>query len=812
MPSEERTLHAIGNAHIDPVWLWRWPEGLETIRATFRSALDRMKEDPDFFFTCSSSAFYHMLEQVEPQMLDEIADRVREGRWEPVGGWWVEPDANIPCGESLIRQGLYGQMYLSERFGVLATVGYNPDTFGHPGTLPQILQHLGLKRYVFMRPGPHEKALPGPVFVWRSPDGSEVIAARIARSYCTWPEEISEHVRACAEAASTDTSDYIVFYGVGNHGGGPTKRNIESLLSLRDDVPPFTVRLSRLDRFFDAVEHEKQIGGEFPTVADELQYHARGCYAAHSEIKANNRRAEHLLLAAERVASAAKMLLTFPYPSETLAEAWKALLFTQFHDILAGTSLPEAYRDARDAQGYACHIASSVLYAASHRIAAEVDTRGDGNAVVLLNTLPWDVRVPVEIERGSAKLTDDSGKPILAQAIQPTTVAGQRRSCFVADIPALGYAVVRETDSIEEPACGVRSLSASPEGLRNDWWRIGISSSTGCIGELFDLSNGVSVLREPGMSLVVLDDPSDTWSHGSAAFQSEVGRFRADSVVLEESGPVRACVRSTLSYGSSRIVHRVRLYRELPIIEGELTIHWAEKRRMLKLALPTAFRDGVATYETPYGQVVRSADGNEQPGQQWADLTGWLEADDRRSRYGLSIINDCKYSYDATPDELRMALLRSPAYAHHDPAVLDMSHEYQFIDQGQQIVRYRLVPHDGGLTGSQLSRRAVELNMSPIWVNEHSHSGRLPGSISFLSVAPATVVAMTLKKAERTDDLIVRACETEGIHTRATLSMPALGLTWECDMAPLQIRTWRVSTGPPAYVTETDGLERDLTG
>ncbi|MCL5997170.1 MAG: alpha-mannosidase [Chloroflexi bacterium] len=309
LTSNPPTLHAIGNAHIDPVWLWRWPEGIETIRATFRSALDRMKEYPDFVFTGSSAAFYAWLKLVDPGLFGEVRERVREGRWEIVGGWWIQPDANIPCGESFARQALYGQRFFLREFGVLATAGYNPDTFGHVGTLPQILRKAGLTRYVFMRPMAHEKQLPGNVFRWRAPDGSEVLAARIARGYGTWGDELSEHVQASRAARPDYLSHYIVFYGVGNHGGGPTKRNIDSLRLMSQqhaaDSAASRIALSSLEAFFAAVEAEMAAGADVPVVADDLQHHARGCYTAESEVKRQNRRVEHLLMNAERFASAA---------------------------------------------------------------------------------------------------------------------------------------------------------------------------------------------------------------------------------------------------------------------------------------------------------------------------------------------------------------------------------------------------------------------------------------------------------------------------------------------------------------------------
>ena len=198
MREKDKTLYMIGNAHLDLVWHWRWQEGCQEIKATFRSALDRMKEYDDFLFTCSTAAGYEWVEENEPAMFEEIRERVREGRWIIVGGWWVQPDCNVPGGESFVRQGLYAQRYFREKFGVTARTGYSVDSFGHHGMLPQILKKSGMDNYVFMRPGCHEKGLEGETFRWMSRDGSEVTAYRIPYEYCTWPTESAEHIRRCA--------------------------------------------------------------------------------------------------------------------------------------------------------------------------------------------------------------------------------------------------------------------------------------------------------------------------------------------------------------------------------------------------------------------------------------------------------------------------------------------------------------------------------------------------------------------------------------------------------------------------------------
>src|SRR5215211_2083865 len=237
-----RKLHMIGNAHIDPVWLWQWQEGFHEVKASFRSALDRMKEFPDFTFVASSAAFYEWVEGSDPVMFAEIQQRVREGRWGIVGGWWVEPDCNIPAGESFVRHGLYAQRYFKEKFGVIARTGFNVDSFGHAGTLPQILKKSGLDYYVFLRPMPHEKGLPSRLFWWQSDDGSRVLAFRIPFEYLSWGKEVETHARRCADEMKEPVDEFLCFYGVGDHGGGPTITNIESIQRLDTD-PQFPARL-----------------------------------------------------------------------------------------------------------------------------------------------------------------------------------------------------------------------------------------------------------------------------------------------------------------------------------------------------------------------------------------------------------------------------------------------------------------------------------------------------------------------------------------------------------------------------------------
>ena len=272
-----KKLYLIGNAHIDPVWLWRYQEGFSEILATFRSVLDRMKEFPEIKFTSACAVYYEFVEKIDPEMFEEIKERVKEGRWCITGGWFLQPDCNIPAGESLARHSLISQRYFKEKFGKTARVGYNVDSFGHNASIPKILTASGMDSYVFMRPMPKEQGRNEYLFRWESDDGSAVTAYRIPFLYnCT----TKEHILSVKDLAEERGEDMMAFYGIGNHGGGPS-------IALIDEINNLDIEKVHSDpeEFFRAVK-----ASSLPTVTGELQHHARGCYSATSFVKTANRK------------------------------------------------------------------------------------------------------------------------------------------------------------------------------------------------------------------------------------------------------------------------------------------------------------------------------------------------------------------------------------------------------------------------------------------------------------------------------------------------------------------------------------------
>jgi alpha-mannosidase len=804
---KKTTLHMIGNAHLDPVWLWQWQEGFQETKATFRSALDRMSESDDFLFTSSSAAMYEWVEHNDPPLFAEIKQRIDEGRWQIVGGWWVQADCNIPSGESFVRQGVYGQHYFKSKFGVTASVGYNVDSFGHHGMLPQILLKSGMPYYVFMRPTPNEKGLPGRLFWWESDDGSRVLTFRIPYEYCTWGKDLDKYVRRCIAELKEPFHEIMCFYGVGNHGGGPTKENLQSIRRLNNDLDSSELIFSTPNQFFSTVSAQPL---PFPVVHDDLQHHASGCYAAHSGVKRWNRQAENLLLTAEKYAILADWLTGQPYPAE-FDRAWKNVLFNQFHDILAGTSIEAAYDDARNLYGESLSIANRALNNATQSIAWQINIPPEEGMkpIVVFNPHAWAGKVNVELEFGRLKehevLLDDADRQVPVQVVQSwATTRGRNRLSFIADLPPLGYRVYRVASRPAETT--VAPIEASDTVLENDRFRLEIDPQTGYISSLYDKQYRLNVFRDAAARPVVIDDRSDTWSHDVIAFNQAIGMFTARSVKLVEHGPVKSVIRIVSEYGSSRLVQDVTMYRELEQIDVHVTVDWREEFKMLKLKFPVNFNFLKPTYEIPYGHIERPVNGEEEPGQSWVDLSG--EARDADVLYGLSLLNDGKYSFDVFNKELSLTVLRSPIYAHHDPYVPQPEHLYSFIDHGIQRFTYTLLPHAGSWEQAGTVKRAAELNQRPITLIESYHQhGTLPQCDSYLAVDQDNIIVSVLKRAEENDDLILRCYETTKTQTHATIRL----LKWQREISvtfgPCEIKTFRVPRDPALPIVETNLLE-----
>lgn len=758
-----KKVHLIGNAHLDPVWLWRWQEGFAEIKATYKSALDRMREFDDFKFTSACSAYYMWIEKSDPAMFREIQQRVREGRWELTGGWMIQPDCNIPCGESFARHALISQRYFKEKFGKMAETGYNVDSFGHNGSLPMILKHSRMKHYVFMRPMAHEKDLPAHLFFWESADGSRVDTYRIPFYYnidCG-----SRKFEKLGEIAKIDEgSEQMAFYGIGNHGGGPT---VELLKQMHAELDGRFV-YSTTGEFFAA-----QDTSALPVVRDDLQYHAKGCYSACSEIKKNNRLAENKLLMAERLSVLSRAVVGTPYPVAEYDRAWHNVLFNQFHDILGGCSIREAYEDAGYSHGESMVIADREANFAVQQIGWKINTvMGDigdhvtaeeaekmGLPIVVFNPHAHPVTAPVRVvsrDFGRANFsyaTDPDGRALPVQQVRSSRTNHNDRydNLFMATVPAFGYAVYRGHTVPCEMGMSQNSFTVGANFVSNGQIRLTFDEKSGELCSLYDQVKKKELLAASTRLRLYTDEKSDTWAHGLVAYTEETPLAVTGSVKIIEQGPVCVTVRTEQSFGQSRLIRDYTLCANERAVDVSVKVDYHEKFGVLKLCFPVAAEGGKCYAKIPFGHIERPTDGSEQVCGDWiafADNEG-----------GLGVANDSKYSFDAKGNELCLTALRSALFADHY-GVRD--ERCEFMEQGERSFSYRIFPFAGF---ADAERRAATLQAPLTAYAETFHRGELPATFSGLSLACESVAVTAVKSHVSGNGTVIRFLETEGKDT-----------------------------------------------
>lgn len=816
-PLDGHRVHLVGHAHIDPVWIWDWREGVGEIWATFRSALDRLAEHDEVTFTASSAAHYAWIERIDPAMFDQIVDAVRSGRWRVVGGMWVEPDCNLPSGESLCRQLLLGQRFFKRSFERIATIGFNVDSFGHQAGLPQLLAAAGLRAYVMMRPGPHELDLPAAVFSWTDPSGSAVLATRLSGDYATTsPDHVRGQLDEVSDLTKVEGGPLMCFYGIGNHGGGPTKAMISAVDDARATRPQVTY--SDPESFFADWESSAH---PHPIVSGELQHHAVGCYSVSAWVKAANRRAETALLDAEAWSVVAESLGK-PSAASALTHAWETLALGQFHDVLAGTASTHANARMRGRFGYVETVADEALTASLYEVTHHIDTRiaaiveparenlwAKGQVAaspyVLFNPLAWAVSAAVEIPRSAREVRDSAGRMLASQAVTSgeSTIYPSHTLTRV-DLPALGYEVLWLSGGRMRPTDSVSSPSATR--LANGRFVVEVSPTTGVIESLADAATSRELLGPEGMRAVVLADPSDTWSHGLARFEGEEQVLLFDGSEVIEDGPVRQVLRLRYGFGASRLRLDVVLSEHAPFVELALRAEWTSPHCMVKLVVPWALSSGAElTAGAAYSHQPRAFSGDEDVFQ------GWLDAYDPHTNHGLGITTDHLYGCDATFERLRLSVLRNPLAADHGGTwAVRVGEDFALSDSGSHAASVRLHPHVGRGAAELMEPRAAEHHRPPQVIAETYHTGELAGRGSFLTVDPPRPLVRVVKRAEGARGVVMRLVETSGSPLTVTLSGGILGRPVVTSLDAYEVRTLFVpdDVGAPARVvpiTELDG-------
>ena len=810
-------IHLVGSAHLDPIWLWRWTEGCGEVIQTFRSALDRLSEYDDFVFTCSSAAYYKWVEDIAPDMFEEIKARVKEGRWVPVNGWWIQPDCNIPSGESFARQALYSQLYYYEKFGITCKTGYNVDSFGHSYQLPQLLRLGGMDSYVMHRPGPTESPDVPDRFLWESPDGSKVIVFHIPESYtASGKESLDRRLDLIDGMLDKAQGSMIMFYGVGNHGGGPTRADIEYLQTKLNRDGKAQLLFSNPDRYFADLCNEMP---DLPVWKDDLQHHASGCYSATSLVKRLNRTAENSLYASEAFSAvAAKNGAGMKDKTADYREAWREVCFNQFHDILCGCSIKEAYDDVKNTMGHALSISDKLYNEARLRIARKIDTWVEGvsepysetrnnderrfpRPFVVFNPLSFDIKTTVRAYQPSLKVKDCDGNDVVFQNVRSSRSNDSHLdTVFVAEVPALGYATYRLTALPEdkEPQSPVSDVKAQDFTVENEFIKVVFDEKTGFIKELTDKKSGFDYAKEKPLAVpTVIDDrKTDTWAHNVFKFHDVKGIMEPEEIRLVESGPARAVIRVKHKFGESHLTQDFILSSGSPVLRVKCKALWQEQFTLLKMSFPVSGEDAKCTYGIPGGFIKRPADGDEEPSGKWAALTAGGRT--------LAVLNDSKYSYDCPGNEIRLTLIRNVIFADH------YSHrpyaDFNFTDEGRQDFEYGIFVCDGAPETNGIEKEATLFNIRPAVIPESFHKGSEPQKKGFISVSAENIIMTAFKLCEDgSGDAVMRLYETAGRDTRVNIVCDMLDCAFISDFGHNEIKTFRIK--PDGRVLETNFLE-----
>ncbi|HVX31481.1 MAG TPA: glycoside hydrolase family 38 C-terminal domain-containing protein, partial [Nitrolancea sp.] len=755
-PAQGR-LATSAHAHLDVAWLWPLAETRRKAHHTFASVLSLMERYPDFHFTASSAQLYDYVQTADPELFERVRARVAEGRWEPIGGMWIEPDCNLTSGESLVRQLILGRRYFAREFGYRDAVAWLPDTFGFAANLPQILAGAGIRFFFTHKLNWNDtNRFPYDLWRWEGIDGTQLTAHSFDNPIGGYngqitPDALGETWRNFRGKARHAES--LFTFGMGDGGRGPTSDMLERI-ALLNDVPALpTVRQTTVKEFFEQIDP-----ASLPVWTGELylEFH-RGTYTTQSRIKRLNRLAEHRLYEAEAAATLAAIEGAL-YPRTELSAAWTTLARNQFHDILPGSSIREVNVEAERELGGVVDSVVAVRDRAIDRLTGSVRPKGtERQQVVFFNPQSFRRLLSGAVERpattGPFRLILSDGIEVPWQPCDDDTILihVDRR------IHSFGFALLDVLP--EAPITTAGGVAASGRVLENNIVRVELADD-GTIASLFDKRTKREMLSGPANQLRLYHDLPAAWEAWNLTDTSQQeGRLidEYDAWRVVENGPVRASIEIRRSFGTSTIIQRYSLRVASPRLDIETEIDWHERRTLLRALFPLAIHAPHATFETSYGAIKRSTRRNtsweraqyEVPGHRWVDLS---EPD-----YGVSLLNDGRYGHSALGNTLGLTLLRSPL----DPDPL--------ADRGHHTFTYALYPHVGDWATGGTIEAAIDLN-SPL-IGRLTSTAQLDDPINprhWFDISGMTVGA--LKLAEDSDDIILRLYDPYGRHGTAVVT------------------------------------------
>lgn len=795
---EDVIASCIGHTHIDVAWLWTVAQTREKVARSFSTVLKYMDEYPEYKFMSSQPALYQFLKERYPETYEKIKERVKEGRWEPEGGMWVEADCNLTSGESLVRQFLYGKKFFKDEFGIDSRILWLPDVFGYSGALPQIMKKSGIKYFMTTKLAWNQiNKVPYDTMMWRGIDGSEIFTHLIttlgvgqseADFFTTYngmlhPDAI---LGGWHRYQNKDiNNDILIAFGYGDGGGGPTREMLETSKRMEKGIRGIPkVRQEFAGNYFEELEERVEGNKSLPVWEGELyfEYH-RGTYTSMGRNKRSNRRCEQLLMDAELLE-----VLTGTSEKEEMDKIWRTVLLNQFHDILPGSSIAEVYEVTK--KEYA-EIESRLAEMIAEKLNLLMD--GGQDKISVFNTLGFDRNDVVSLgDCHAAALTDESGK------IYPVQETAQGAVAYITDIPAKGGKTLQLLDTVKEEASRIQ---ITENGIETPFYRISIDEN-GLFTSIYDKECDREVLKagEKGNLLRMYEDKPmhyDCWDIDMYYSEKYWDAEKADKIQWTEEGPVRATLEIQRTISNSVIKQEIHFYADSRRIDFSTWVDWKEHQHLLKVHFPVNIHSDEATFEVQFGNLKRKIHGNtswdearfESCGQKWMDIS--------EGHYGVSLLNDCKYGYSAKDSNIALTLIKSGI----DPN--------KTADQEEHVFTYALYPHKEMWSAAGTVQEAYKLNQ-PAYATkgELKNTGK-----SFISTDKDNIIIETVKPAENGDGIIVRLYDCENSLTKATLTfaegmlesveecnlmeekeadIEACGNSFTVSVKPYEIKTYRV--------------------
>lgn len=786
----------IGHTHIDVAWLWTVAQTREKTARSFSTVLKLMEEYPQYKFMSSQPQLYVFLKERYPEVYAQLKRRVEEGRWEPEGGMWLEADCNLTSGESLVRQFLYGKRFFQEEFGVDSKILWLPDVFGYSGALPQIMKKCGVDYFMTTKLSWNQvNEIPADTLRWRGIDGTEVLAHFITTLGIGQPVEnffttYNGMLHPDAVLGSWEryqnkdlNRDVLIAYGYGDGGGGPTREMLETHLRMEKGLQGLPrTRQAFAGQYFRELEDRVWDDPRLPVWEGEFyfEYH-RGTYTSMARNKRSNRKSEFLLMDLELFSVLAGKKVS--YPREELERLWKLVLLNQFHDTLPGSAIREVYEDTKREYAQLQEEGESLLHCRAQSLVQEAP-----GTVTLFNTTGFarDDVVCLGAFSGGA-LEDGEGRRFPVQQTEEGAVA------FVTGLPAKGWKTFRAAEAGETAS----PFTWEENRLETPFYTVELAED-GTFARLYDKEFAREVLQEGacGNALVAFEDKPmhyDNWDVDAYYREKSWALEDVSSLRWTERGPVRATLEIQRRYGDSFLRQKVRFYADSRRIDFETYVDWHEDQQLLKVLFPLEIHTDEASFDIQFGNVKRKVHRNtswekarfESCGQRWADLS--------EGRYGVSLLNDCKYGHSVEDGVLALSLIKCGREPNPQ------------ADREEHFFTYSLYPHQGSWQQGGTQKEALFLNQP---VRVLAGQG-VEEAFSLVSTTCPHVTLETVKAAEDGDGIILRLYEHENARGPVELTFGReLRAVEECDLlervqGPVEAEGCRCRVGILPYEIKT---------